>query len=214
MARLFGLLLFLFASSGAIADDWELGMMSSEGPDGMAILYNHETERGKDKGFSTITLECHDDSFHIVIEMKYTFEGMVFVNNNQFRDFETPCMLGVDSSEQDSDYRTFRMEVPFDPHTCYTYYKDGVFKNVLVIQHDRVFKSYSDAYFDIECSYDHYEKETTVKGKAFIQEIEITDEFVNRLRDPPRFMRGENTGKRNSSGGYLGNLQVNLHEEL
>lgn len=48
--------------------------------------------------------------------------------------------------------------------------KDGVFKNVLVIQHDRVFKSYSDAYFDIECSYDHYEKETTVKGKAFIQE--------------------------------------------
>ncbi|XP_073985151.1 uncharacterized protein [Rhodnius prolixus] len=107
-------------------------------------LTNEITIGPSTEGYKNVDLKCSAESMSIQIEMEDDFTGVLYIKGN-YLNKKFPCFVDVNSGTK------FKMKIPFDQ--CNVENNSGLYKAVLIIQHDDDLIMPGDAAFNLECDF-------------------------------------------------------------
>ncbi|XP_024080460.1 uncharacterized protein LOC106669608 isoform X2 [Cimex lectularius] len=95
-------------------------------------------------GYQRVDLKCAAEHMEVTIVTEEDFSGVIYTRGS-YSAQKLPCFRDLKSGTY------FRMNIPFDD--CKTKNEGGLYKNVLIVQHDDYLIMPGDAAFDLECDF-------------------------------------------------------------
>lgn len=113
------------------------------------------------RGYNEVSLKCGAEHMSITVKTEGNFDGVLYTRGS-YRNQSSPCFMDAKEGQ------FFILKIPLNE--CYTKYQDGVFSNVLILQHDDDLIMPGDAAFIVECDFST-NREMTVSADLNVNQI-------------------------------------------